>query len=417
MPTRSESRAGSGAGRFMFVVPPWAGHLNPTIPLGRELADRGHTVAWAGHRNPLAELLPSWAPVVPVADDPPADLPEAGRIRKGPAGVKITWQEYMVPFARHMVPGVHAAVEAFSPDVLVVDQQTLAGAAVAEVRGLPWATSASSPAGLIDWAGVGKLREWYDTLLRDFMVESGVEPARAAGLDPTRSPHLLIAYTTTDMMGTSDFPDHYELVGPTLGTRDDTTPFPWEWLEQGSGPCVLVSLGTLLWRSGERFFRTAAETFAAMADVPVRAVVVAPDELVPDPPPNVLVTRRVPQLELLPHVDAVVCHGGHNTVCEALVAGLPLVIAPVHDDQPMIADQITRAGAGLRVKFFRVTPDTLRSALEQVLTEPRYREAAGRLGRSLQAAGGSEAAADRLEALQGHAADVNNGELVSGTGQ
>ena len=28
--------------RFLFVVPPLTGHVNPTIPVGRELAGRGH---------------------------------------------------------------------------------------------------------------------------------------------------------------------------------------------------------------------------------------------------------------------------------------------------------------------------------------------------------------------------------------
>ena len=34
--------------RFLFVVPPMAGHVNPTLPVGRELAARGQDVAWAG---------------------------------------------------------------------------------------------------------------------------------------------------------------------------------------------------------------------------------------------------------------------------------------------------------------------------------------------------------------------------------
>ena len=34
--------------RFLFVVPPFAGHVNPTIPVAAELVSRGHEVAWAG---------------------------------------------------------------------------------------------------------------------------------------------------------------------------------------------------------------------------------------------------------------------------------------------------------------------------------------------------------------------------------
>ena len=34
--------------RFLFVVPPLTGHVNPTISVGRELAARGHQAAWCG---------------------------------------------------------------------------------------------------------------------------------------------------------------------------------------------------------------------------------------------------------------------------------------------------------------------------------------------------------------------------------
>ena len=43
-----------------------------------------------------------------------------------------------------------------------------------------------------------------------------------------------------------------------------------------------------------------------------------------------------------------VTHGGHNTVCEALAHGLPLVVAPIRDDQPTVAAQVVQAGAGVR---------------------------------------------------------------------
>ncbi len=33
----------------------------------------------------------------------------------------------------------------------------------------------------------------------------------------------------------------------------------------------------------------------------------------------------VPQLELMKHVDAVPCHGGHSTVTEALYFGVPAI--------------------------------------------------------------------------------------------
>ena len=125
----------------------------------------------------------------------------------------------------------------------------------------------------------------------------------------------------------------------------------------------------------------------------------APPDVLGPAPPNVLVRESVPQLELLSHLDAVVCHGGNNTVCESLLHGLPLVLAPIRDDQPIVAEQVVEAGAGLRVRFGRVKAPELRAVLTAVLSEPRYRQAAGRVQESFRVAGGAEIAARRLAAL------------------
>jgi MGT family glycosyltransferase len=243
------------------------------------------------------------------------------------------------------------------------------------------------------------------------LVAAGVEPDRAAEVDPRFSPHLLLAFTVADLVGPAgSFPAHYGFVGPSFGDRPDDTDFPWDWLDGDPVPTVLVSLGTLNWKTGERFFAVVAEAFAGLD---AKAVVVAPPELVPDPPRNVLLRPWVPQLALLPHVDAVVSHGGHNTVCESLAHGLPLVLAAIRDDQPIIADQVVRAGAGVRVKFTRVSPPDLRRAVTTVLTEPGHRAAADRLRASLAAAGGPAAAADRMEALLTVAAAISPAAAAS----
>jgi UDP:flavonoid glycosyltransferase YjiC (YdhE family) len=114
-------------------------------------------------------------------------------------------------------------------------------------------------------------------------------------------------------------------------------------------------------------------------------------------PPNVLMLPSVPQLALMPHLDAVVTHGGHNTVCEALAHGLPLVVAPIRDDQPTVAAQVVAAGAGVRLTYSRARAADIRSALESVLDEPEYAAAAELVRESFLAAGGAAAAADRLE--------------------
>jgi MGT family glycosyltransferase len=390
--------------RFLFVVPPLTGHVNPTIPVGRELAGRGHDVAWAGPREVVADLLPPDAAFLPVGlpAELAAKLSVAPPELRGLTALKHLIGDFLVPLAHGMLPGVRDAVADYKPDALLVDQQAMAGLAVAEANGLPWATSATTSATVYDQMELmPKVQEWADGLQRRFLHAAGFDETAAARIDLRFSPHLVLVFSTEAFVGDDRFPDHYAFVGPSITTRPDDTPFDWAWLDEAEEaeprvPVVLVSLGTLNWPNGGRFFSVAAE---ALADLPVRAIVVAPPELVDDPPPNVLVTPRVPQLALMPHLDAVVSHGGHNTVCEALAHGLPLVVAPIRDDQPAIADQVVRAGAGLRVAFRRTGADELRRAVETVLNDEGLRAGAARVQASFAAAGGPREAADRLERL------------------
>jgi MGT family glycosyltransferase len=388
---------------FLVVVPPLTGHTNPTVAVGSRLVERGHRVAWCGYEAVLTPLLPAGATVIPVADELPPELLDAVEHEapglRGAAALKFLFERFLVPLAHAMVDGVDAAVRSFAPDVLIVDQQALAGAIVACRRQLPWATSATTSAELIDpFTLMPKLGEWRDALLVQLQRDHGLAAADGDAAAIRVSDDLVIGFTTRALVGPDhEFPRHFVLVGPAIGGRPARVEFPFEWLDPEQRH-VLVSLGTVNDVAGARFFGEALDAFG---DRPGQAVLVAPPSLFDDRPVphNVLVRERVPQLDLLPHVDVVVSHGGHNTVCETLAHGLPLVVAPIRDDQPIVADQVERAGAGIRVKFGRVRAPELAAAVDRVVDEPSFRTAAARVQASFAAARGAEAAADALEQL------------------
>jgi MGT family glycosyltransferase len=381
--------------RFLFVTPPLAGHVTPTAAVGAELAGRGHDVAWAAHPELARRLLPAGSRVFTAGthiDGAPLDaVNQRSQGLRGAAALKFLWEGFQIPLARSMRPEVEAAVDDFAPDVMVVDQQALAGALVARSRGLRWVTSATTSAELCDpLATMPGLHGWVAEQLATLD-----EPGADDKSDLRFSEHLVLAFTAEALVGAAEtFPDHYAFVGPSLPTYRAPVEFPWDRLDT-SHRHVLVSLGTVTREAGGRFLRTAVEAFGPDDDV--RLIVVAPDGLLGPTPDHVLVRDLVPQLRLLPHLAAVVTHAGHNTVCESLAHGLPLVLAPVRDDQPIIAGQVVDAGAGIRVKFGRVRAPELRAAVLSVLDESGYREAAARVGASLRAAGGAVTAADRLE--------------------
>lgn len=381
--------------RFLFVVPPLTGHVNPAAAVAAELSARGHRVAWAGRERTLRELVGADAEIHD-AGDPELDAVLAASRRRwlglrGAGALKFLWEEFLVPLADASRPGVETACDVVQPDVVVADQQAIGGALVALRRGLTWATSATTSGELAGaYAAMPKVEDW----IRDRMAEL-CRTARVPETDLRFSGELVLAFTTEALAGAGrNHPGHYAFVGPALGRRPDGTDFPWARLLPGRKR-VLVSLGTVNGEAGARFYRTVID--AAGDDV--QLIVAAPPGLLPDPPPHVLVQPYLPQLQLLPHVDAVVCHAGHNTVCEALAHGLPLVVAPIRDDQPVVAGQVVAAGAGVRVRFARSGVDELRTALHAVLTGSGYRTAARRVQESFTRAGGAPAAADRLEKL------------------
>lgn len=384
--------------RFLIVVPPLTGHILPTVAVAAELSSRGHDVAWAGNSSYLRDVLPPGSKVLAVDDEFPGE-PLSSRLERwrglrAATAFRFFWEDFLIPLAQSMVRGVRAAVDEFEPDVMVVDQQALAGALVARERGLPWATSASTTAELTgQYETMPKLTEWADERMAELQSEFGQSPA----IDLRFSPELILCYSTEALLQPpSPLGEHIAMVGPAFGGRGPGAPFDFSWFDPNRKH-LLVSLGTVNRDSGERFFATAMEALGSLADT-VQAVFVAPPAGL-DPPPNVLVAERIPQLELLPHLDAVVCHAGHNTTCESLAHRLPLVVAPIRDDQPAVASQVTECGAGIRVKFGRASAEELRNAIVAVLDDPSYRAAASAIADSFDAAGGASAAADRLEKL------------------
>ena len=387
--------------RFLFVVPPFTGHINPTVAVGAELTRRGHEVAWTGVEGVTETLLgPGATFISAVAPEVAKYVASVGERRdeaRGASAFKFLMEEVLLPLADHMVEGVDAAVERFSPDVLVADQQALAGAVVGRRRDMIWVTSATTSAELVDpLAAFPKVAEAMHQMRVELQLRHGIAPQIAAQGDLRLSKHLVVAYTVEELTGVLEGEAAkvpVAFVGPAVGDRPQSEPFAFERLSE-HGPNVLVSLGTLNAEVGERFWGAASEAFARHPQW--TGIFVAPDEMVANPPANVIVAQRIPQYEVLKHVHGVVSHAGHNTVCESLSQGLALVLAPIRDDQPVVADQVVRAGAGVRVKFARIRSEHLEEAIEQVLTNEELKANAQRIGTALNKAGGAVAAADAL---------------------
>jgi UDP:flavonoid glycosyltransferase YjiC (YdhE family) len=161
---------------------------------------------------------------------------------------------------------------------------------------------------------------------------------------------------------------------------------------------VLVTAGTLSAHWAKDYLPrivAALEPMASRLQVVLNVAATA----VLDPSPHILVAPRVPMLDLMPRLDAVVCQAGQSTVNEALIHGVPMVVVPIRLAETAVAEQVVRAGAGVAASISESTPEQLAAAVTAVLDEPGYRARARRISDEFREAGGAGAAAEHLVAL------------------
>ena len=139
--------------RFLFVVPPLVGHINPTLAVGAELKNLGHEVAWVGYPSILQNLLPKTMTLIPADESKLEDIKKTWQTHAnsvfGLESFKFFYADFMVPLAHAMLPSVTSAIQKFRPDCIISDQQTLAGPIAARQMQLPWFSSATTPAGVL----------------------------------------------------------------------------------------------------------------------------------------------------------------------------------------------------------------------------------------------------------------------------
>jgi hypothetical protein len=90
-------------------------------------------------------------------------------------------------------------------------------------------------------------------------------------------------------------------------------------------------------------------------------------------------------------------HAGLNTVLESLAQGVPQLAIPITYDQPGVAARIAHKKSRRSYLIRQSTADHLASLLNEVLTDPTYRENARKLQKAITEANGLSVAADLIE--------------------
>ncbi len=114
---------------------------------------------------------------------------------------------------------------------------------------------------------------------------------------------------------------------------------------------------------------------------------------------NMIGEEFLPQTSVLPHVDAVITHGGNNTVTECMWFGKPMLVLPIFWDQHDNAQRVHETGYGIRLPTYALERDELAGAVDRLLTDGELRARVRTAGERLRRQPGTEAAADLIERL------------------
>jgi len=368
--------------RVAVVAGPDPGHVFPALALCQKFLAAGDDptlftgTEWLDTARGAGIAAEELVGLDPTDDDDDADSGE--KIHRRGARMAVLNQ-----------PGLTV----LAPDLIVSDVITTCGGLAAELLGVPWVELSPHPlyrpskglppvgSGLAPGQGLrGKLRDVAFRALSARSVRTGVRQRTAARAEiglPAADPgplRLLIATLPALEVPRPDWPVEAVIVGPL---HFEPTSAVLE-VPDGDGPVVVVAPST------------ATTGTAGLAEVALQALI--PGVTVPEGS-RVVVSRlggadvEVPawatvglgrQDELLKTADLVVCGGGHGMVSKTLQAGVPMVVVPGGGDQWEIANRLVRQGSAVLIR--PLTGEALTAAVGEVISSPRFREAARRAG-------------------------------------
>jgi MGT family glycosyltransferase len=173
----------------------------------------------------------------------------------------------------------------------------------------------------------------------------------------------------------------------------------WKKPVDDSRPLVYVSLGTL--QCANRGLLKTID--AALARCSINAIFGAGNwqhvKRSQDDFDALQVLDYAPQKKILKHVSLCITHGGMNTVIEALFYGVPLIVLPITNDQPGIAQRVSHAGVGVVENVKTISVERMETAIISVLQSNEIRSRVVQMQKSIRESGGVVKAAEYVEAV------------------
>ncbi|WP_127820287.1 glycosyltransferase [Microbacterium sp. CPCC 204701] len=414
--------------RFLLTTMPFTGHVGPMIAVARELVGRGHDVRFYTGSRFRHRVEASGARLVPWHEAPDFDENDLASTfprlvgEKGMRQLLVNVADCFIATAPAQVSDLDAEWEREPWDVLAADETSIGAVLFSERKGMPWATvcvlplnlpgPAGPPSGMGIRPGTNPVTKVRDAALRGLvplisrpLTKPLAQARRAVGLVPDGrtmdrlvfSPTLIVASGSPLLdYGRTDRPPHLRFVG-AFGSPVASTVLPEWWDELQERRVVLVTQGTQN-IDADDLIRPALEALEGREVITVATTGVTGQDSLPFPvPANVRVGGFLPFADLLPHVDIAITNGGWGSTLAALSHRIPLIVAGGDLDKPEVAARVAWSGAGVNLRTGTPTPAAVAAAVDRVLGEESFRDAASRVAAELRSLGGASRAADLLE--------------------
>ncbi|MEV6032462.1 nucleotide disphospho-sugar-binding domain-containing protein [Nonomuraea sp. NPDC052116] len=403
---------------IIIAATPANGHVAPLLTVAADLVRRGHEVTFlTGTRfKERAEAVGAYFTALPEEadyDDRRMDLefPERGQLPPGPVQLGFDVKHIFgdpVPAQYEALRRLLADIPATAviTDNLFLGALPLSLASGPDTRPITVSVGVSPPPPATGWGPeihvdaqqhLEKLFESVGVSLPEFVLTSLI----------TVPDHYLQLTVPGFEFPRDDLPSSFRFVGPLPSAPPGAFERPSWWRELSDGrPVVVTTQGTFANVDLEELVVPTLRVLAD-SDVLVVAATARPGgvedvrNLMETVPGNARVADFIPFDLLLPHADLLVTNGGYGGVHTALRHGVPLVVAGVTEDKPLIAARVEWSGTGVNLATARPDDAALRSAVNTVLSTPSYRARARELREEIAGFDALESIAELVAARRG----------------
>lgn len=414
--------------RFLFAIFEGGGNVPPALAITKRLVARGHQVRILGDPCHAHEVEAAGASFASWSKGRTDKLPASDPIRdwevKSPlALIGRVRDGVMIGPSLGLAMDLQRQLEAWPADAIAINDMLFGPMAAAERSQIPAAILCPNVPlfpmpglppvgpGFLPAQGLpGRMREYLVHSLVGAVIGRGKrifnETRQSLGLLPLDHPLDQLQRLDAALILTSrafEFPSARPpagviYCGPELDDPVWTDSWESPWPDTDDQPMILAGLSTTFQDQAG----VLQNIIDAMATLPVRAVVTTGPALASArfkaAPANVHICGSAPHGQLMKRSAVVVSHAGHGVTIRALAAGVPQLCIPMGRDQNDNAARIVYHGAGLKIGA-KASTNSIRSAVFNLLADPRFRERAETVGRRVAADAARSPAVEILEAL------------------